>query len=37
VPALPVIAVSGPTQLEELLRAADVDLDPEAMARLDAA
>jgi aryl-alcohol dehydrogenase-like predicted oxidoreductase len=37
VPVLPVIAVSSPAQLEELLPAADLDLGPEARARLDAA
>jgi aryl-alcohol dehydrogenase-like predicted oxidoreductase len=37
VPVLPVIAVSGLAQLEELLPAADLDLAPELRARLDAA
>jgi aryl-alcohol dehydrogenase-like predicted oxidoreductase len=37
VPVLPVIAVSSVAQLDELLPAAELDLDPELRARLDAA
>jgi aryl-alcohol dehydrogenase-like predicted oxidoreductase len=37
VPVLPVIALSGLAQLEELLPAADADLDPQVRALLDAA